>query len=306
MEPANLNQQLEANLRNRGFPIAIGAIEHLEDLKQELERHLHHGLISQGIFQECFSHFKFSYTGNGKKLVSIIITAAAQPQQGVIFRFKGEEYHYLVPPTYSGKTDEIVKNIIIKTISPHGFSLFPAVIPLKLAAVRMGLSKYGRNNITYCENMGSYYRLQAFLSDFPVFRDYWREPELMSRCESCTACLKSCPTGAINRERMLLRIERCLTYHNERPGDFPAWIEKSWHNCLVGCMFCQTVCPENKKIAIQPGADIDFSEEETGALLEAGKRNDLPRSVKVKLAELDLLEDWQMISRNLGVLLMSK
>ena len=85
-------------------------------------------------------------------------------------------------------------------------------------------------------------------SDLPCDGDPWREPKALERCESCVACLRNCPTGAITRDRFLLRAERCLTYHNEAAGDFPGWIDPSWHHCLIGCLRCQTACPENKAV----------------------------------------------------------
>jgi len=86
-------------------------------------------------------------------------------------------------------------------------------------------------------------------------------------------------------DRFLVHIERCLTFHNEHPADvpFPEWIDPSWHNCLVGCMVCQKVCPANKKVLnwIEPGPI--FSEDETKLLVKGTILDDLPSDTKKKI-----------------------
>jgi hypothetical protein len=57
---------------------------------------------------------------------------------------------------------------------------------------------------------------------------------------------KKCPTAAIKPDQFLLHAEYCLTFHNEKRGEFPEWIGTPAHHCLVGCMRCQIICPENK------------------------------------------------------------
>ncbi len=298
MEPGIIIKQLETNLKGKGFSVTTCHIKHLEDLKRDLEAPFKRGLIAQNFFQERLSYFKLSLLDYREGLKSIIITAAPQRQQETVFWFQGKEHHYPIPPTYSIQTDKIVEKIIVNTINPYGFNIFPAFIPLKIAAVRTGLAKYGRNNITYCNGMGSYFRIKAFLSDLPVDEDHWHEFELMPQCENCDACFQSCPTGAIRTERILLQSDRCLTFLNERPGEFPIWVEKSWHNSLIGCMRCQTVCPMNKKINIHPDKAVEFIEEETRAFLNVVNERELSGSVIDKLEELSLFEDWLLLARS--------
>jgi epoxyqueuosine reductase len=303
MENSSIKKQLETNLKIRGFSVATCHIKHLDDLKRDLEAPLKRGLISDDFFREILSYFKLSPYDYQKGLKSIIITAAPQSPQETIFHYQGKEHHYPVPPTYSTLTDKTVEKIIIDTISPHKYTILPAFIPVKIAAVRTGLAKYGRNNITYCNSMGSYFRLKAFFTDLTVNEDHWYKLELMPQCKNCNACLQSCPTGAIMAERILLHAERCLTYHNEKADDFPPWMDRSWHNSLIGCMQCQNVCPVNKKINVHPGNAVEFTEEETRAFLDAKNQNELPISIIKKLEELDFIEDWPILVRNLKVML---
>jgi epoxyqueuosine reductase len=303
MENSIILSQLEVNLKDQGFSITTCPIEHLHDLKQDLEAPLKNGSIRNDFFQESLSNFKLSPDDYREGLKSIIVTAAPQLPQVTIFWYQGEEHRYPVPPTYTDQTDKIIEKIIIDTIGSYNFSISPALIPVKIAAVRTGLAKYGRNNITYCNGMGSYYRLKAFMTDLPVDENQWHEFELMPQCKNCQACLRSCPTGAIRADRILLQSDRCLTYFNEKIEEFPIWVEKSWHNSLIGCMDCQIVCPVNKKFGINQDNKVEFSEEETEKLLNARDEQGLPDSVLTKLHGLGLGEDWQLVARNLKVML---
>lgn len=151
--------------------------------------------------------------------------------------------------------------------------------------------------------MGSFHRLTAFYSDFLVEEDNWQELRIMDMCKECSACVRKCPTGAIPTDRFLLRVERCLTYHNEQPGDisFPDWIDPTWHNCLVGCLHCQKVCPANKKVINWTEPGPAFSEEETKLILSGKNIDQLSEETKKKIEEHDLLDYFEVIPRNLGV-----
>ena len=164
---------------------------------------------------------------------------------------------------------------------------------------------YGKNNICYVPQMGSFHRLVAFYTDLPCPEDTWQEVEMLEDCHDCLACLRGCPTGAISSDRFLLRAERCITFHNEKAGDipFPAWLDPSWHSCLVGCLDCQRICPENKGFLewIEEGAE--FSQEETALILEGVPKDQLPAETATKWKQLDLDKDYDIFPRNLRVLL---
>jgi len=127
---------------------------------------------------------------------------------------------------------------------------------------------------------------------------------MLERCQNCSACLRNCPTGAISTERFVIHAERCLTLHNEQPGDvpFPAWLDPHWHNCLLGCARCQNVCPQNKGLRrVEAGAE--FSEEETALLLAGVSLDQLPAATAQKMEQLDLGGYAELLPRNLGALL---
>jgi epoxyqueuosine reductase len=115
--------------------------------------------------------------------------------------------------------------------------------------------------------------------------------------------MKACPTGAISADRFLLKAERCLTFHNERRGDFPRWIKPAWHNCLVGCLYCQKACPVNKDVPLSIEDGPVFSEKETALILQGAPQNGLPQNSLEKLQKMDMTEYLPVLGRNLNALL---
>ncbi len=127
----------------------------------------------------------------------------------------------------------------------------------------------------------------------------------MARCETCLVCRRGCPTGAIGPDRVLLHAERCLTYHNEQPGDvpFPAWIDPSWHTCLIGCLACQRACPANPPLEVVP-TGVVFTQEETSALLgEDDHRGPVWTTIRAKLEHLGQPYREDVLGRNVRALL---
>jgi epoxyqueuosine reductase len=236
---------------------------------------------------------------------SIIVVAVPSPQGQAVFTWKGETRALILPPTYVAydQTTNRIEKLLTKILGAKGYHVVRTKIPLKLLATRSGLAEYGRNNISYVQGMGSFLQLVAVYSDMPCKKDSWQKPQMMKRCERCQACLRSCPTDAIASDRFLLHAERCIVFHNEKKGDipFPAWMKPSWHNCLVGCLHCQRVCPEDKKFLKWIEEKEEFTEDETALLLEGTPRDRLPAETVKKLEHLDLIESLNSLPRNLGV-----
>jgi len=152
------------------------------------------------------------------------------------------------------------------------------------------------------EGLGSFYRLAAFVSDLPCPEDSWEDLSFLNECNNCDACTKACPGGAIGAGRFLLHAERCITFHNERQGEFADWLKPSWHHCLVGCMVCQKVCPVDKDFRKWVVDGPTFSDQETDLIMQKGNPDRLPRETVQKLDQLDMLEYLGVLGRNLRAL----
>ena len=92
---------------------------------------------------------------------------------------------------------------------------------------------------------------------------------------------------------------RCLTYLNEHVGDWPEWLDAGSHNCLVGCMRCQRVCPANKHHFPREKVVAEFDRAETSFILENLPAEELPSPARAKLQRLDLEDYSTVLGRNL-------
>jgi epoxyqueuosine reductase len=302
-----MRQRLHAGLEEQSYVGRIVSAEHLLELKQGIEGPHRQGLLDEELYEEYLGAFDFNRLDGVPEAKSLIIVAVPNPPTRITFAWNGQPAAVLVPPTYlhSEEIDKQVEDLLAAALASEGHSVAQAQLPKKLLAVRSGLGQYGKNNISYVSGMGSFHRLVAFFSDLPCPDDNWREPQMLERCTNCTACLRSCPTDAIASERFLVRAERCVTFHNEKPGEvpFPEWIALSAHNCLVGCLQCQRVCPENKDFREWVEEGEQFSEEETTQFVEGLPLDRLPDQTVAKLQRADLTNLLELLPRNLSVLL---
>jgi epoxyqueuosine reductase len=234
---------------------------------------------------------------------SIIVVAIPRPVLEVVFTVDGKKRSTVIPPPYEYGIDGLVTAAIESELTPRGHRILWAMLPVKLLAVCSGLARYGKNNIAYVEGMGSFLRFNAFYSDLPPVSDTWQEPQVLDECTNCSACIKNCPTGAIDPDRFQLRVERCLTYHNESSEPFPSWIQESWHHCLVGCLKCQRYCPVNKTVRSWTERSAEFTDTETTLLLSGAAKGELPPGLIAKFGITDLLDDPGALTRNLRAVL---
>jgi epoxyqueuosine reductase len=303
MRSDGLLKELHFRLEEKGYQSRVVSAAHLHDLRARIEEIHTRGLLNEEFFRERLTHFSFEPPDIVQHAGSLVVVAIPQPQVRALFTWQGKPKQVIIPPTYDSHMDKSVEDLLSNALSPQGYHIARAILPVKSLAVLSGLGEYGKNNICYVPGLGSFHRLVAFYSDITCLHDSWREPQVMKRCENCQACLRACPTGAIASDRFLIRAERCITFHNERVSEFPSWIDPSWHNCLEGCMYCQRVCPENAAFRDWIEDTHAFSEEETNLILKSTPPDHLPHETASKLAQLSMLEDTHILGRNLKVLL---
>ncbi len=294
-------------LESKGYKGTIITAKYIPDLQNSVKKFNDEKLLDTEFYEEYKKYFEFEPKADFGEVESLFMIAMPQPQYEIVFNWKNKEILLIIPPTYLHGRKLINESHAFLTdlLKPSGYSVEFARLPQKTLAVRVGLAEYGKNNITYVKGMGSFHRLFTYYSDLPYEQADWRDLSMMDFCKECFACIRACPTGAISNDRFLLHVERCLTFHNEHSADvpFPDWINPSWHNCIVGCMHCQKVCPANKKVInwIEPGPT--FSEEETKLLVSGTTVENLPDETRSKVKEHNLDYYLFVYPRNLGVIL---
>lgn len=298
----SIAEALSARLQEQGYPYRTVDVRHAGELLAEIDARRADGEFAPEFYQERLAHYARVTREAWAGARTLIMLAVPAPQTRVVFHWEGRAQPVILPPTYADetRTRRGVRDLLGETLAPAGYDARLAVLPFKLLAVRSGLGAYGRNNLCYVPGMGTFVNLAAYYSDMPCPEDQWGEPRMLARCEDCQACRRHCPTGAIGDDRFLLHAERCLTFHNERAGDFPAWIDPAWHACLYGCLRCQLACPEDRPFRTWAVDGEEFTEEETGLLLQAMPLEALPAATQAKLARLEQADGSPAIlTRNL-------
>ena len=297
-----MNSLLKDLALKHGDKLQVVSPDRLHDLKNDIERFAESEELNG--FQKWIVNDLYNYTipNLNFPVRSIILMALSHPFYAeVVFQKDGREYFgkCLVRSDFD-KTDQYLKAFL----NQYEYHTERAGnLPLKRLGVQSGLSKYGRNNITYIEGMGSNFSLVAYFSDMPCEDDCWRNATVARKCENCNVCLNSCPTGAIRKERFLIDNQRCLSAINETPGDFPEWLPVSIHHTCYDCLRCQEKCPMNSGQTEKTSERFVFLERETEVLLQGNPIDSFSENMKQKIFTLGLDEWYAAISRNIKALM---
>ena len=300
--------RLTAELDAIGCRFGMLKIERVAELKEELQARFEEGQLEESFFNANLRRLESSPPAAMPEARSVIIIAAPLPLIRLGFTSDGVIRRTVIPPYYAFKDKmAAIRKALGRSLGTAGYRIADARIPYKLAAVRCGLARYGQNNLVYVEGMGSFLRLVAFYTDLPAPADEWRRSRLMDECADCGFCRGNCPTNCLNPlgegDHLLAHAEKCLTLYNEEPEPFPDWIGPHWHNSLIGCMRCQTGCPVDRPLLRDATLSETFTESETALILAATPFDELPATLKEKLARYDLDQYYAMIPRNLKALL---
>jgi epoxyqueuosine reductase len=137
-----------------------------------------------------------------------------------------------------GRTD----GVRAKRFVDHGWALDRAI------AERAGIGFAGKHASVITTAAGSYVLLAAIAISVPLPVD---APSRRG-CGRCTACLPSCPTGAIVAPGVI-DARRCISYLTiEHRGPIPNQLRPMMGTWAFGCDLCQEACPINHRLAPQP------------------------------------------------------
>ncbi len=168
------------------------------------------------------------------------LTRTGRPQEAVVSVYaRGRDYHKVLRQRLQKLHDRMAQSL-----GPFGYRVFTdsaPVMEVELAALS-GVGWRGKHTLLLNREAGSMFFLGELFTDLPLSPT---EPA-SGHCGQCTACLDSCPTGAIVAPYRL-DARRCISYLTiEHAGPIPEPLRPLIGNRVYGCDDCQLVCPWNK------------------------------------------------------------
>lgn len=153
---------------------------------------------------------------------------------------RGADYHTVL----RARLDGFVR--AIGELTPHAAQVRLCVDTAPLlereAAERSGVAFIGKSTMAITPGLGTRTLLAEVITDLELPPD----PSQRARCGDCTACLTSCPTGALVAPYQL-DSRRCIAYLTiEHKGAIPTELRSALGNRVFGCDVCQDVCPFNR------------------------------------------------------------
>jgi epoxyqueuosine reductase len=248
---------MEQHIQAGDFRMKIIPVEYLSKAKEELLRFCQTIDLSPSEKKTYIDDCMLELPELPFKAVSIIVIMAPMRMKTAVFHLGNQSVTDLF------RAREIsVDDYLNGLFADKGYHLMNArTLPQKMLAVCSGLGKYGKNNLVYEEDWGSFIQLETYISDVPCEPEFvWRGVVNMERCESCGVCMRLCPGQAILKDRFLLDMERCHGWL-----DVMGRLPESAPHTIAPCCVCQKNCPKNSKW--RENADtIEFTGEETQLL----------------------------------------
>ncbi len=269
------------------------------------------GVARHKLFQAYFKPLDFALPPDLKDARSIVVLATFAKSASVDFKYNGQARSVSVPFQYyqdewtPKRLQAAIRADIVKEPGRKLADISPRV-PLKYLAARGGLGVFGRNNLIYVDGMGSYCLLHAYVTDAPLAGDPDAGLQLLGECRHCSLCDRACPTACIGRTQFIIDAGRCVTLFNENAGDFPNFVLPSMHSALMGCLKCQDICPENRRIPEVKTTLAGVAEEETKAILKGKPSEAMLQSVRKQLRlfpAVPAADFGPVLKRNLGMLI---
>lgn len=165
----------------------------------------------------------------------------ANPTQAYISRYAlGRDYHKLIRNQLKKLGQRIEQEV-----GAFGYRPFVDSAPIleRPLAQKAGLGWTGKHSLILDKDKGSWFFLGELLVDLPLPID---EPQT-DQCGKCTACITSCPTGAIISDGVV-DARLCISYLTiEFDGVIPEELRSKMGNRIYGCDDCQLVCPWSRE-----------------------------------------------------------
>lgn len=151
----------------------------------------------------------------------------------------GTDYHLVIKEKLKELLYSINENI--GTVSGRAFVDSAPVLD-KAWAAKSGLGWIGKNSNLITQKVGSFYFIAELIIDLELEYDTITS----DHCGTCTACIDSCPTQAIESP-YVVNGSKCISYYTiELKDNLPIEMKGKFDDWAFGCDVCQDVCPWNR------------------------------------------------------------
>lgn len=158
---------------------------------------------------------------------------------GVISAYAhGDDYHDVMKK----RLKALARDLDI-LLGPYDQRIYVDTVPVleHALAEAAGLGWQGKHSLTIDRKLGSWFLLGEIFTTAELVPDMAAD----NHCGRCTACISSCPTGAIVAP-YVVDARRCISYLTiEFDGFIPHELRPLMGNRIYGCDDCQMVCPWN-------------------------------------------------------------
>ncbi|MCE9685574.1 tRNA epoxyqueuosine(34) reductase QueG [Shewanella sp. AS16] len=182
-------------------------------------------------------------------------TNLSDPNLGYISRYAGgRDYHKLMRNRLKKLGDQISAELQSLGFSQANSRPFVDSAPIleRPLAQKAGIGWTGKHSLILNQNAGSWFFLGELLIDLALPVDLPVE----EGCNTCVACIKACPTGAIVAP-YVVDGRRCISYLTiELAGSIPEEFRPLMGNRIYGCDDCQLICPVNTQAPLTQEADF--------------------------------------------------
>ncbi len=259
-EKATYSRLIRAKALELGFTACgIAQVRSLEEQRQPLQQWLDAGF--HGTMAYMANHFEkrldpAQLVEGAKSVISVLLNyfpsqKPTDPQAPILSKYAyGKDYHFVVKK----KLNDLLA-YIQQEIGPCTGRAFTDSAPVleRAWAREAGLGWIGKNSLLISPKHGSFLFIGELITDLELDYD---NPFTANRCGSCTRCLDACPTGAIIAPATI-DARRCISYLTiETKDEVPENLRVKLSNRIIGCDFCQDVCPWNRSAT--PASEPEF------------------------------------------------
>jgi epoxyqueuosine reductase len=182
------------------------------------------------------------------------------PNLGYISRYAGgRDYHKLMRQRIKKLGDKIEAYCQQQGFGATDSRPFVDSAPVmeRPLAEKAGLGWTGKHSLILNHEAGSWFFLGELLINLPLPIDI----PIGDGCNTCVACIKSCPTGAIVAP-YVVDARRCISYLTiELQGPIPLEFRSLMGNRIYGCDDCQLVCPINSAAPLTEEHDFHIRQQ---------------------------------------------